>query len=466
MKKFINRREELDTLEKQYGREGASFVVIYGRRRVGKTALISEFLRGRKEAVYFLATKESEAQNLKSFRELVADYTGNELLSKADASWEQTFKVFAGHRPHKKQIIVMDEFQYIGQSNPAFPSIMQKVWETVLKNANVMLIVCGSLISLMKAQVLDHNSPLYGRRTAQIKLKQIEFKHYKDFFENKKTAEELVLFYAATGGIPKYIEEFEKFGDVFEAINASVLRKNSFLYEEPYFLLQAEVSEIGSYFSLIKTIAAGNRKMKDIASGLGVPQTNLTKYLKVLTDLDLIEREVPVTEAAPDKSKSGLYKITDNFIAFWFKFVYPYYSYLERGETSYVSYRIKNGFIQNYASLVYEDLCRKKMWELNAGGVFGFRFNKIGRYWGAKAGETDIVALDTVDKNIIVGECKYTSSEKGLGVLHNLEGKAKALKEMTGSQNVRYIIFSPAGFSKGLREEAQRRNDVTLVSTL
>lgn len=163
-----------------------------------------------------------------------------------------------------------------------------------------------------------------------------------------------------TGGVPKYIETFCNYTDIFEAIEENVLNSQSFLYEEPYFLLQKEVSEIGSYFSLIKAIAMGNRKLSDIATNLGLKQTGLTKYLKVLMDLDLVEREVPVTETAPEKSKSGLYRIADNFIAFWFKFVYPYRAYLEKGETAFVLSQIKKGFAQNYASFVYEDVCREK----------------------------------------------------------------------------------------------------------
>jgi len=313
--------------------------------------------------------------------------------------------------------------------------------------------------------VLDYGSPLYGRRTSQIKMKQADFKYYGDFFDKPKTAEELLPFYAITGGVPKYIEVFEKHDNHFEAIEENILRRGSFLYEEPHFLLQTEVTEIGSYFSLIKSIAAGNRKLADIASALGVKVTSLTKYLKVLSDLDLIEREVPITEENPEKSKSGLYKITDNYITFWFKYVYPYHSYLEKGETAYVLERIKSGFVQNYLSYIYEDVCRDKMWELSACGKL-IRFNKVGRYWGQKTGETDIVALDTIDKNIIVGECKYSSSPKGLEILHDLESKTVVLKDITKSKAVQYVVFSKSGFTQGLLDSANNRDDILLVERL
>ena len=464
MQKFVNRAKELESLEKQYATDQSSLVIVYGRRRVGKTALITEFLKRHSNSLYFLATEESEMQNLNYFKVQVAEFTGNELLKSAAVDWLTVFKTLIDYKTETKKVIVLDEFQYIGQSNSAFPSIMQKVWDTVLKDANVMLILCGSLVSLMRSQTLDYSSPLYGRRTGQIKLKQIPFSHYHEFFEGR-TNNDLLPFYAVTGGVPKYIETFCGYTDIYEAIEQNVLNSQSFLYEEPYFLLQKEVSEIGSYFSLIKAIAAGNRKLADIAANLGLKQTGLTKYLKVLTDLDLIEREVPVTETAPEKSKSGLYRLTDNFIAFWFKFVYPYRAYLEKGETKFVLSQIKKGFVQNYASFVFEDVCREKMWELSAADTWDFHFDKVGRYWGAKAGKIDIVALDSTGEDLVLGECKYTSSPKGLSVLHALQEKADAMLKLTNAKRVQYVIFGTAGFTQGLTEKAQEGN-VRLIEKL
>lgn len=465
MDKFINRIQEMKTLEEQYNMSSSSMVILYGRRRVGKTSLISEFLKKHNDNIYFLATEESEALNLKAFREQVSEYIGNELLKSASVDWLTVFKLLAEHKTKTKKVIVIDEFQYIGEDNNAFPSIMQKAWDTLLKDANIMLILCGSLITLMKRQTLDYGSPLYGRRTAQIKLKQIPFKYYGDFIEGKSN-NELLPFYAVTGGVPKYIESFLGVVDLYNGIENRILNTQSYLYEEPYFLLQKEVNEIGSYFSLIKAIAMGNRKLSEIAATIEVKQTSLTKYLKTLIDLDLIEREVPITEPNPEKSKSGLYKIKDNFIAFWFKFVYPYRAYLEKGETQFVLSQIKKGFIQNYASYIYEDVCREKMWELSANDFWDFHFDKVGRYWGSKADETDIVAIDSIGKNLVLGECKYSMSEKGLSVLHGLQERTKALQTITGTESVEYIIFNTAGFSQGLKDEADKNPSVKLVDKL
>lgn len=465
MRKFVDRINEMKTLQEEYTSPNSNFVVIYGRRRVGKTELISEFLRNHSNGLYFLATEESEQQNKKAFRDMVADFTENELLKGADVDWVSIFEQIVKFKPKEKKIIVIDEFQYISMSNTAFPSIIQKAWDTVMKDNNMMFIICGSYISLMKSQTLDYGSPLYGRRTAQIKLKQIEFKHYHEFYEGK-VSEELIPFYAVTGGVPKYVEMLSPHKDIYAAIEKSILNKQSFLYEEPYFLLQKEVSEIGSYFSLIKAIAFGNHKLSDISSEIGIKSTSITKYLKVLMDLDLVEREVPVTEPNPEKSKSGLYKLTDNYIAFWFKFIYPYRSFLEKGETGFVLNKIKSGFVQNYVSYIYEDVTREKMWELNMNGTWDFNFDKLGRYWGAKTGEVDIVAIDSTEKNLIVGECKYTKSEKGLDVLHLLQGKGEVLKQMTKSKNVEYIIFSTGGFTKGLLDEASVNPKIKLINKI
>ena len=186
MQKFVNRVKELEALEKQYAANQSALVIVYGRRRVGKTALITEFLKRHSNSLYFLATEESEMQNLNYFKFQVAEFTGNELLKSAAVDWITVFKTLIDYRTETKKIIVLDEFQYIGQSNSAFPSVMQKVWDTLLKDANVMLILCGSLVSLMKSQTLDYSSPLYGRRTGQIKLKQIPFSHYHEFFEGRE----------------------------------------------------------------------------------------------------------------------------------------------------------------------------------------------------------------------------------------------------------------------------------------
>ena len=462
---FVNRTKELEALERQYREGESSFVVIYGRRRVGKTTLISRFLDSHPDSLYFLATEEAEHINLAEFRKQAAAFIGNGLLASSDADWLTVFRYLAEYRTRSRKVIVIDEFQYIGEGNKAFPSIMQKAWDTVLKGSDTMLIICGSVIRPMESQVLMYGSPLYGRRTAQIRLKQIPFRYYHGFFQ-RMGDDELVPYYAFTGGVPKYVESVKPYGSVFDAIDSSVLNTEHYLYEEPYFLLRHEVSEIGSYFSLLKAIAMGNRKLADIAASVGVPQNRLTSYLKTLMDMDMVEREVPVTETNPEKSKNGLYRIKDNFVSFWFRFIYPYRAYIERGETAYVSRLIKERFIESHVSYVYEDICRERMWDLSAAGAWDFPFDRVGSYWGKACSQVDIVAIDDSSGHLVLGECKYSSSPKSLDVLHSLEEKGRALSRLTGIDDVRYIIFSKSGFTEGVSSESRKRKDLKLVMSL
>ena len=460
MKQFVDREQEMETLQSEYEREGSALVVLYGRRRVGKTTLISEFIKGKK-ALFFLASEEAEAQNRNAFREKVAEFIDSDLLRSADIkSWDVLFKAIMETSFDSKPVIVLDEFQYLGKANPAFPSIFQRIWEEILKDRSVMVILCGSLISMMESQTLAYGSPLYGRRTAQIRLKQIPFGYYHEFFPGK-SRRELIEMYAVTGGVPKYIELFSESKDIYSAIQKCVLNRSGYLYDEPHFLLQQEVSEVGSYFSIIRAIAAGNTKLSAIAGILETKATSLTKYLKTLIDLDILEREVPVTEDNPEKSKKGLYKIKDNYLRFWFAFVYPNMSFIESGHSRIVMNKIRNSLVKNHIAFVYEDVCKERMWDLNAEGAWPFNFTKLGRFWDSKD-EIDIVALDPEGKNLILGECKYWSEPVGVSVLRNLESKASAVAWERDRRKVWYVLFSASGFTQELIDEAASRADLEL----
>lgn len=461
MEKFVDREEEMMTLQSEYERPGSSLVILYGRRRVGKTALISEFIKG-KNALFFLASEESEAQNRTAFKEKAADFTGNELLRQFDAkSWDILFQTIMQTPFQEKPIIVIDEFQYIGKSNPAFPSIFQRIWEEQLKDRSVMVILCGSLISMMESQTLSYSSPLYGRRTAQIRLKQIPFRYYHEFFPDK-SPRELVEYYSVTGGVPKYIELFSESDDIYHAIQKNILNRSGYLYDEPHFLLQQEVSEIGNYFSVIRAIAAGNSKLSAISTVLEVKSTSLTKYLKTLIDLDILEREVPVTEENPEKSKKGLYKIKDNYLRFWFAFIYPNMSFIESGNSAIVLDKIRKSMVSGHTAFVYEDVCREQMWKLNANGAWPFHFSKLGRWWDSR-NEIDIAAIDPDGSNLILGECKFWQEPVGSNILYALEQKAAAVEWRKDRRHTWLILFSAAGFTDELKEIAKSRSDLILA---
>lgn len=460
MKRFVDREQEMATLQSEYERDGSSLVVLYGRRRVGKTTLISEFIKNKK-ALFFLASEESESQNRLAFQEKAADFLSSDLLKNVEVkSWDVLFRAIMDTHFDSKPVIVLDEFQYLGKSNPAFPSVFQRIWEEILKDRQVMVILCGSLISMMQSQTLAYDSPLYGRRTAQIRLKQIPFAYYHAFFP-EKNRKELIEMYAVTGGVPKYIELFSQSKDIYSAIETCVLNRSGYLYDEPHFLLQQEVSEVGSYFSIIKAIAAGNTKLSAIAGVLEVKSTSLTKYLKTLMDLDILEREVPVTEDSPEKSKKGLYKIKDNYLRFWFAFVYPNMSFIESGHGRIVMDKIRKSLVRNHIAFVYEDVCRERMWEMNAQSAWPFYFSKLGRYWDSKE-EIDIAAIDPDGKNLILGECKYWQEPVGVSVLRDLEAKAKTVSWEKEKRKTWFVLFSVNGFTEELRAEAETRTDLQL----
>lgn len=460
MKHFVDREQEMETLQSEYEKDGSALVVLYGRRRVGKTTLISEFIKD-KNALFFLASEESEAQNRSLLKEKVAEFIKSDLLRSAEVkSWDVLFQSIMDTPFESKPVIVLDEFQYLGKANPAFPSIFQRIWEEILKDKSVMVILCGSLISMMESQTLAYGSPLYGRRTAQIRLKQIPFAYYHEFFPGK-SHRELIEMYAVTGGVPKYIELFSESGDIYSAIRKCVLNRSGYLYDEPHFLLQQEVTEVGSYFSIMRAIAAGNSKLSAISAVLEIKATSLTKYLKTLIDLDILEREVPITEENPERSKKGLYKIKDNYLRFWFAFVYPNMSFIESGHSEIVMNKIKKSLVRNHIAFVYEDVCKERMWELNAEDRWPFNFTKLGRYWDART-EIDIAAIDPEGKNLILGECKYWQEPVDVDVLRNLEAKTDAVDWERNNRKVWYVLFSVSGFTDELTALAAEREDVLL----
>lgn len=463
MRIFVDCEAELQSLEREYAREGSSFVVVYGRRRVGKTELISRFIRNRR-SLYYLATEEPELQNLESFQSVAADFLQSDLLRAARISrWEDVFReiVRACGPTDERAVIVIDEFQYLGRANPAYPSIFQRIWDTMLKDANVMLVLCGSLISLMRDQVLSEESPLYGRRTAQIRMGQIPFSRYREFLLGRSTRE-LVERYAVTGGVPKYIELFEDEKDVYSAISANVLDRSGFLYDEPNFLLQREVPDVGTYFALIRAIAGGAHRPSEISRSFGIKQTSLNKYLKTLIDLDVLERQVPVTEGNPDKSKKSLYRIKDNFLQFWFRFVLPNLSYLETGRTAAVEKRIREHFIDGHVAYVYVDVCRERLWGLADSGELGFVPERVGRWWSG-SDEIDVVGLSASEGRAVWGECKFWKDPVGANVLRALEEKAARVPWERDRRTDAFALFSASGFTDELWEIAASRGDVVLV---
>ena len=397
-------------------------MVVYGRRRVGKTTLIKEFLK-KKIAFYFLATEELESQSMKRLAGVVARTTKTAYLQKAVfTDWLDLFRVIAEYKPEEKKVLVIDEFPYLVKTNPAFPSILQNAWDEILKGSNVMRILSGSLISMMQKHALSYDSPLYGRRTAQMRLSPLSFTEI--YGAMKMPFEQAVEQYAVTGGVPKYLEFFADDRRLEEQLKDVVLSKNGFLYEEPNFLLKNESVTAVNYFSIIKAIADGNHKLGKIASVLGQETSALTPYLSTLANLMFIEKKTPVTEKNPEKSRKGLYFISDNFIRFWFRYIYPLKGELELDNMQIVLDEIRKDFVEKFVAFTYEDICRNIFADLCKNGRISFVPSRIGSYWlNDIDGDTeiDVMAVDHQNKRVFAGECKYHAKPVDVSVYFALK---------------------------------------------
>lgn len=465
--KFLGREKEILVLEKEYARDGG-FVVIYGRRRIGKTTLIKQFIKS-KTAFYFLATKEVESQSMKRFAGVIARTTGNSVLQKAAFSdWLDLFQAVADYKPNEKKVLVIDEFPYLVKVNDSFPSILQNAWDEILKDSNVMLILCGSLISMMKKHALSYESPLYGRRTAQMRIAPLPF---TTVYENQKLSfEEAAEQYSITGGVPKYMEFFSDGQPLYEQIKENVLSKNGFLYEEPNFLLTDEVQVPTNYFSIIKVIADGNHKLGTIAGILGLETSALTPYLKTLSELGFIEKQVPVTERNAEKTRKGLYFISDNFLRFWFRYVYPYKGELELDNMQISLDELDKDFKEKFVAFAYEDICKEIFARLCSDKAIDFTPSKIGSYWlNDKSGNTqiDVMAVDTVNKRLFAGECKYHNQPVDADVYFELVKKvdnSAEIKSAFKGYTVIYGVFSKSGFTGRMTDISNSNPNLFLIN--
>ena len=298
------------------------------------------------------------------------------------------------------------------------------LWDTKLSKCSIHLILCGSILSMIQSEVLNYQAPLYGRRTSSLHIKPIRFTHIKEFLPKVDKLTQMYI-YASFGTIPKYLLEYDEEKKFFENIEEKILNKNSYLYSEGNFLLKDEIGESASYFNILQAISNGNRKIGHIASTLGVTSSYLSKYMLKLLELGIIEKEVPITETNPSKSKLGLYRIKDKFLHFWFYYVYKNYSYLEIEQTKIVLDEIEKNFNDRFVAFAFEDFVLEDLQE-NPMKYITFQPKKIGRWWN-KHNEIDIVAID--DENVVFIECKWQESVDKEVVKQKLIQKSKGLYE-------------------------------------
>ena len=420
---FFNREEELKILNKEYERAGSAFTVIYGRRRVGKTALIYEYIKD-KLSLFIYATEASFPIQLENLKPQLLKLINKPYLKNIKIeTFTQLFELLNEYDFTKKFVLVIDEYQNLCKVDKSFSSQLQMIWDTNLKSKNIHLILSGSVISMMHSEVLDYSAPLYGRRTSNIHLKPLAFKYIKKFVPNVSKEDQMNIF-ASFGTIPKYLELYEEEKSFLQNIKDNILNKNSFLYSEGNFLLRQELGEISTYFSILEIISKGESKLGNIASKLQVASTYLTRYLLKLIDLDILIKEVPITETNPLKSKMGRYRFKDKFLQFWFFYVYKNYNLLEINQVDAVLEEIKTNFNDRFVSFAFEDYVKEELLQ-NPYKYLEFIPQKIGRWWN-KNEEIDLIAMD--EKNICFIECKWQNSVNKKEVLYKLIKKSKLIK--------------------------------------
>ncbi|MDK2902009.1 MAG: uncharacterized protein PWR14_913 [Thermosediminibacterales bacterium] len=455
---FIGRKYELGTLNKLYNEDKFHFIVIYGRRRVGKTTLLTEFSKD-KPSIFFVAEEYNDKIALDSFSDRILSYFGLGGLVSRFESWEKAFLFLAEQAKDKRLVVVIDEFPYIVNSNKRIPSLLQNLIDHYLKYTKLFLIICGSSVSFIEKEVLGYKSPLYGRRTAQLIVEPFNFFESRDFFPNYDF-ENQVIAYGVLGGIPQYLSNFDDTKDIYENIKTKILDKASYLYEEPKLLLKQEVREPALYNSIIEAIASGSSKLNEISTKVGVDTDKCSKYISTLINLKILEKITPV--GLKEKSRKSIYKIKDNFFRFWYRFIFNNKALIEQGLVDEVIEKKIKPFINNFIGTVYEEICIDYLKILNKNKALPFIFEKIGKWWGNNPykkceEEIDIIALD--EDNIIFGECKWQDRKIDMAVLNVLIEKSA----LFSYRNKYYVLFSKRGFTGDVINFAEHHSKVFLI---
>lgn len=445
---FVNREYELGVLNSAYEEKASQFIVLYGKRRVGKTTLVKKFARNLPH-IYFLADKATEKDQLLAISERIGLLYGDEfLLSRGFGSWHEVFRYL---KTKGRVVVIIDEFPYLIEANRAIPSIFQKGWDEELKDSGVYLVLLGSSIGMMETEVLGYKSPLFGRRTGQLLVSPLDFRHARKFFPNKSD-DEFMYMYAMLGGTPAYLLKFDPDADLWTNLRNRILTPEAYLFSEPEFILREELREPRNYFAILRAISLGKTRSSEIINETGFEKNIVGKYLSVLVELKIIQREVPVTETSFEKSKKGIYVIDDNFFRFWFNFIFPNKSFIEERELDYlVDQKIKPRLDQ-FTSLTFETVCRSYT---KQGELGGLKFNKVGRWW-SKDAEIDIVGLNDDDNAILFAEVKWSSNPVGIDILADLKQKATFVEWGKNGRVEHFALFSRSGYTKEMKRVAEQ----------
>lgn len=442
---FVDREDELKGVNDIYESRGSDLFILYGRRRIGKTELIKKFIED-KSSFYFLAKKQNIELETERLRKEYSE-TQNVFIPEEN-NLENTIKSIVEKQEEDKFVFVIDEFPYWIEENKGILTDIQHLWDEYLKEENILLILMGSSVGAMETDILDYKSPLYGRRTSQLQLKELPIKSMEEFFPNY-SFEDILKTYGAIGTIPYYLKEFDSNLSFIENIENTFLNKLNILYEEAEILLREELRKPNTYFNILKSILDGATTLNEISNQTKVSITNLNKYLKVLIRLKIIKKKYPITE--PPKQTNFIYKLNDNYFRFWLKFVYPNQSRIEENPKT-IQNKIKENYNQ-YMGPIFEEICQK----------IPKNYSKIGKWW-YKENEIDIVALNEEKPEILLGECKWTNQKVGKKLLEKLKRKAEKVRWKNKERKEKYCLFSKSGFKDEIKEISVNKNNLELYS--
>ncbi len=455
---FVGREWEINCLNKLYASDKFEFAVIYGRRRVGKTALINQFIQGKK-AIYFMGVESNSKQNLENFSKNIFEYGIGIQAESAFLSFQAALECVFDMAREERLILAIDEYPYVAQSSKSLASVLQLLIDQYKDTCKLMLILCGSSMSYIEEQVLAYKAPLYGRRTAQMKVLPFGFADVCHYFKNF-SGEEQALVYGMVGGTPQYLLQLDDRLSVEENIKNTFLNPSSSLFEEPENLLKQEVREPALYNAIITAIATGASRMAEISTKVGEDTSVCTAYLKNLIALGLVRRETPYGEKS---SRKSLYVIADNMFRFWYRFVPENSSVIARGAAD-LAYKRIEPHLSDYMGKVFEEICKQYLWHLLLSGKSPVEFGGLGRWWGTDISthsQTEIDIMGEQDKNVaLFAECKWTNEKVDVGVLETLARRSR----MFQYQKAQLVLFAKKGFTKGCQDAADEMGNVMLVT--
>lgn len=473
---FIGREAELNFLKDKYEEQQGQLIVLYGRRRIGKTETLREFCKG-KPHIFYSCTQSTDKIQLAKFSKhlLKEDIPAKKYISEF-SDWEKAFRAILDlPYDNRKKLVIIDEFPYMCKANPSIPSILQYLWDAEFKEQNIMIVLCGSAMSFIEKELLAEKNPLYGRATGIYKMTEMGFYDAIKFFPNY-SEEDKVLTYSILGGIPHYLCQFKPNLSLAENIKRNILTKGCVLYSEVDFLLHQELRETSVYNSIIEAIALGNTKLNDISQKSLVDNTSKTStYLKNLIELGIVEREFSIDSKIKEKANSnrGTYRLTDNFFKFWYAFGFTNFSQLEDGDVDGVYNFIIEPILHEFASFAFEDVCKEFVNELQKSNQLPFRYLKMGRWigkttvrdnntsTGLRVAETeiDLLCIDRNEKEYLIGECKFKNTPFSYSEYLNIKAKLTPLKD---TATFYYALFSQSGFDNKIIEEAKTENNLQL----